>query len=56
MTGTQSKFLHDLAESKGAKVRFTFGYNYELTMSNGEVYDGAYYDCLKKLGHYGLVN
>lgn len=47
---TQIKLLMDLAESKGAKCRYTFSYNYEITFKDGSMYDGLYYDCIKALG------
>jgi hypothetical protein len=56
MTGTQSDFIANLAKVNNVKLVSTTQYGYRLIFKDGKIFDGLFYDCLKKLGHYGYVN
>lgn len=56
MTGTQCEFIANLAKVNDVKLISTTQYGYRLIFKDGKVFDGLFYDCLKKLGHYGYVS
>ena len=56
MTGTQCDFIANLAKANNVKLISTFQYGYRLIFPDGRIFDGLFYDCLKKLGHYDYVS
>jgi hypothetical protein len=56
MTGTQCDFIVNLAKANNVELISTTQYGYRLIFQDGKVFDGLFFDCLKKLGHYEYVS
>jgi hypothetical protein len=56
MTGTQCDFIANLAKANNVELISTTQYGYRLVFKNGQIFDGLFFDCLKKLGHYDYVS